>query len=199
MTYAAAARSTYVSLRMIALVVFVALFSGLYVGAVSAAWLLALGYPLKWSAIPASAAALVVWVYAMRQWWLTVQQVESDAYSIAAGNAIRTEPLVIEHRTPTAGGVTTERVKCPVTPDQLQLAARILLPMDRRFNLRSMWSIMGQAKATEFRDWLVREGYALLDDRGMVEITSVGVAMLQAAQKRPTAPQMGEMVMFNRD
>jgi hypothetical protein len=33
----------------------------------------------------------------------------------------------------------------------------------------------------------------------MVEITSVGVAMLEAAQKRPTAPQMGEMVMFNRD
>lgn len=199
MTYATAARQIYVSIRVIALVVFVSLFSGIYAGAIAAAWLLVLGYPLKYSAIPASLVAAATWVYAMRQWLNTVKQLESDAFELARGGTVRTEPLVIEHRTPTPGGVQSQRVRCPLTVDQLYLAAKILLPMEGRFNLRSMYPIMSQATAVEFRDWLVREGYAVMDDRGMVEISGIGITMLKTAINRPTTPRMGEMIMFNRD
>ncbi len=84
MTYAASARETYVSIRVIVLVVFVSLFAGIYAGAIAAAWLLALGYPLKYSAIPASLVAAVTWLYAMRQWWMTVKQLEADGFELAA-------------------------------------------------------------------------------------------------------------------
>jgi hypothetical protein len=199
MTYAASARETYVSIRVIVLVVFVSLFAGIYAGAIAAAWLLALGYPLKYSAIPASLVAAVTWLYAMRQWWMTVKQLEADGFELAANRGIHTEPLVIEHRTPTSGGVTTQRVKCPLTIDQLRLAAQILLPMDGRFNLRSMYPIMGQATAVEFRDWLVREGYAVMDERGMVQISQAGNVMLSKASGRITSLPEGEMVLFDRD
>jgi len=199
MTYAADARDRYLSIPVIIIIVIIIPFlAGVYFGAVGAAWLLVLGYPLKWAYVPASTAALVVWFIALRWWLDAVRQLEADAFELARGNAVRTEPLVIEHRTPTAGGVTTQRVKCPVTVDQLYLAAKILLPMERRFNLRSMYSIMGQATAVEFRDWLVREGYAVMDERGMVEITGIGVTMLETAEARPTTPRMGEMVMYDR-
>lgn len=199
MTYATAARQIYVSIRVIALVVFVSLFSGIYAGAIAAAWLLVLGYPLKYSAIPASMTAAVVWTYSMRQWWYTVKQVEADAFELAAKRGVHTAPLVIEHRTPTPGGVVTQRVRCPITDDQLHLAAKILIPMEGRFNLRSMYSIMGQATAVEFRDWLVREGYAIMDDRGIVQIGDIGIEMLRKAAGRSTSLPMGEMVMFSRD
>lgn len=199
MNYTASARDTYVSLRVIALVVFVALFSGVYAGAIAAACLLALGYPLKYSAIPASLVAAVTWVYTMRQWWITVKQLEADAFELASTRGIHSEPLVIEHRTPTSGGMITQRVKAPVTIDQLRLAGQILLPMDGRFNLRSMYPIMSQATAVEFRDWLVREGYAVMDDRGMVQISQAGNVMLSKAAGRSTSLPEGELILFNRD
>ena len=200
MTYAAAARDRYLSIPVIIITVIIIPFAaGIYFGAVGAAWLIVIGYPLKWAYIPAATAALTVWIFSMRWWLITVRQLESDAYSLARGASVITEPLVIEHRTPTPGGVQTQRVKCPVTADQLYLAAKILLPMDRRFNLRSMYPIMGQGKAVEFRDWLTREGYAIMNDRGMLEITSIGVTMLETAESRPTAPRMGEMVLFDRE
>ncbi len=51
----------------------------------------------------------------------------------------------------------------------------------------------------EFRDWLVREGYAVMDERGMVQISQAGNVMLSKASGRITSLPEGEMVLFDRD
>jgi len=201
-TYASNARSTYLSPHAAAVYGALCFGIGFCVGVAAGSLWLAMGWarPREVAMFAFATATLTALIRCTLWVGRKLDQIDDDAVGIEMGARQYAAPLIIEHRTPTSGGLVEQRVKCPLTPAQLQWAAKKLLPHNGQFNLRSMYEIMGQTGATDFRDWLFSEGYAVkVGDTKEISINSVGMEMLRKAVHYDPYPTDGRMVTLDAE
>jgi hypothetical protein len=199
-TFASNARSTYLSPHAAAVYGALSFAIGFCCGVMVGSLWLAMGWarPREVAMFAFATATLTALLKCSLWVGRKLDRIDDDAVGIEMGARQYAAPLVIEHRTPTDGGLVTQRVNCPLSAAQLQWAAKVLLPHNGQFNLRSMYEIAGQSGAVKFRDWLLTEGYAVkVGETGEIAINSVGMEMLRKAAHYDPYPTDGRLVTLD--
>lgn len=155
--YTASARSTYVSLKVLLLAFGVPLGTCFYVSLL--AFFLILAQDFDWrdalnkAPIPGAAAALGMWLYLLRKWWQTLQNIEAKSEPRQVEY-----PVTIYYKQPTDGGMITSPRQCPATYEQIRFVAQMAVRGESITN-RSLRRKFTSDQASAYISWLVGEGH----------------------------------------